>query len=63
MYERNAPATKSCVEDLRQELAAFRVEFHARFDLFEHRIEQYFSEAESRIVTAINRLAESMRSA
>jgi predicted nucleic acid-binding Zn-ribbon protein len=57
--DRNAPATKGDIEDLRQEFVDFKVEVNTRFEQFEHRMEQHLSDMEGRILTSIYRLAES----
>ena len=60
--DRNAPATKGDIEDLKGDLDEFKVEVNTRFHAFEHRMEELFHEMEGRILTTIYRLGESGRS-
>jgi tetrahydromethanopterin S-methyltransferase subunit G len=46
--DRNAPATKGDLED-------FKIEVNTRFEAFEHRMEQFLSEMEGRIITSKSR--------
>jgi hypothetical protein len=52
--DRSAPSTRGDLED-------FKVEVNARFEAFEHRMEQFLSDMEGRIITSNYRLAESMQ--
>jgi hypothetical protein len=54
MDDRKAPATKADLEN-------FKIEVNARFETFEHRMEQFLSDMEGRIITSTYRLAESMQ--
>jgi hypothetical protein len=59
--DRNAPAVKGDVEDLRGEVEDFRVEVNTRFQQFEHRMEQLLHDMEGRIITSTYRVAESLQ--
>ena len=51
--DRDAPATRGDLEGL-------KVEVNTRFEAFDHRMEQFLSDMEGRIITSNYRLAESM---
>jgi hypothetical protein len=62
--DRDSPATKGDLVELRSELKGdledYKVETNLRFQAFEHRMEQFLSDMEGRIITSNYRLAESM---
>ena len=46
--------------ELKRDLVDFKVEVNMRFEAFEHRMGQFLSDMEARIITSNYRLAESM---
>jgi SMC interacting uncharacterized protein involved in chromosome segregation len=46
--------------ELKRDLEDFKVEVNMRFEAFEHRMGQFLSDMEARIITSNYRLAESM---
>jgi hypothetical protein len=46
--------------EMKRDLEDYKVEVNLRFQAFEHRMEQFLSDMEGRIITSNYRLAESM---